>query len=409
MNRLKAAYDLLVGRRKAIDLNLTESSAWLTLGGGPSTAGISVNEKTLLEMSTSWRCIRLISETIGTMPLHLYRRTDSGRKRETEHKLYRLIHFQPNPYMTASEWMESLAVSLCVYGQAYNDITRVGERVAGIVPVPKPNVRPELKSDGTLIYHYTQRGRTEERTRAEICPIKGFGGSGNIEGYPAYQLQKNSIGLSLAAEKYGAEFFQKGGRPSGVFSGEKWPSVDEVKLFEEMFKKRDGRPLFVGGKHEYQPLSTPHNEAQFMELREFQVRETANIWGVSPDMVGVSGGQTYNNVEQRNLQFLTYTLRPYLVRIEQALNSCLLTRAEQRDLYIEFDVNGLLRGDAKARSEYYRNMRMISAITANEIRDAENLPRDPNGDDLLAPLNMAPLDQFRAINNTDNGGDNGDL
>jgi HK97 family phage portal protein len=260
-----------------------------------------------------------------------------------------------------------------------------------------------------LVYHYTIDGRVEERERETICPIKGFGGPGRLEGYAPYHFHANSIGLSAAAEKYGAEFFEKGGRPSGVFAGDKWPTPDQASQFDEMFEKRSGKPLIIGGDRKYTPLTTPNNEAQFMELREFQVRETAKIWGVPPDMVGATGGDKYNNVEQRNIQFLQYTLRPYLVRIEQALNGCLLTRSEQRDYYLEFDVNGLLRGDSASRAAYYRDMRMISGITPNEIRERENLPKDPAGDDLHAPLNMAPLDQLRAINEKNDGDNNGNL
>lgn len=408
MNRFKAAYQLLVGRRKAAELTLTDYAGWETLGGGPTWSGMTVRDSTVLEMTTSWRCIRLISETIGTLPLHLYRRTSEGRERATDHKLYRLVHFQPNPYMTAIEWKEAMAVSLCVWGQAYNDVTRLGSRVTGIMPVPKTSVTPKINPDGELVFNYTNNGVTEKRDRNSICPVKGFGGSGRLEGFAPHHFHKNSIGLSLAAEKYGAEFFEKGMRPSGVFSGDKWPTPEQAQNFEDMFKRRDGKPLFVGGGHKYERMTSSNSEAQFMELREFQIKETGNIWGVSPDMLGVTGGQTYSNVEQRNIQFLTYTLTPYLARIEQALSSCLLTRTEQKDLYLEFDVNGLLRGDSKARAEYYRTMRMISAMTPNEVRESENRDKAPGGDDLHAPLNMAPLDLLRGLNESD-GDNNADI
>lgn len=386
------------------ELSVEAIDGWEFLTGGPSWANVSVNDKTLLQVTTSWRCIRLISETISTLPLHLYRRTEKGLEKAHDHKLYRLLHDQPNPAMTSIEWKEAMAVSLCVWGQAYNDITRVGDRIAGIVPVPKPDVSPEVVS-GRVVYWHTQDGRRESKERSEICPIRGFGMTGQLEGLPPYKLHSQSLGLTVAAEKYGAEFFGRGARPSGVFTGEKWPDPDNVKAFEKLFQERTGKPLFVGGNFKYDPIVTPNNEAQFQELREFQVRQIANIWGVPGDRVLSPGADTYNNTEQRNLQFLQTTLLPYLIRIEQALFSCLLTRKEQEQYTIKFNFDGLLRGDTKSRSEHYRIMRGIAAMSINEVRELEGLPRVEGGDDLHMPLNMVPLDQLREINETgDNNG-----
>lgn len=400
MNRIKAAFQLLVGQKKAQELSLSDANGWQFLLGGMSSAGISVSEQTVLQMTTSWRCIRLISETIGTLPLHLYQKTDSGRIKATDHKLYPLLHDQPNPYMTSVEWVEAMVVSLCCWGQAYNDITRLGPRISGIMPVAKPNVSVEIK-DGQPMYWYARDGRREPRKREEICPIKGFGAAGQLEGFPPFKMHSSSIGLTVAAEKYGSEFFAVGGRPSGVFSGDKWPTPENAALFKELFESSGNLPLFIGGNYDWKPTTARNDESQFMELREFQVREIANIWGVPSDRVLSKGGDTYNNTEHRNLQFLQTTLLPYIRRIEQSLNSCLLTRAERREYYIEFDFNGLLRGDMKTRSEYYRNMRNIAGITVNEMREKENLPRVEGGDDLHMPLNMAPLDQLREINADD--------
>jgi HK97 family phage portal protein len=387
------------------ELNLEALAAWAHLTGGPSWSGMPINDETVLQMTTSWRCIRLISETIGTLPLHLYRPTPSGLEKAKDHKLYRVLHHQPNPSMTSIEWVEAMVVSLCVWGQAYNDVTRLGDRIAGIVPVPKPDVTPEIAS-GEVVYWHRHNGQRTLKSRDDICPIKGFGGAGKLEGFPPYKMHSQSIGLTLAAEKYGAEFFGRESRPSGVFSGDKWPDPENVKKFEKLFASRGGKPVFVGGNFTYEPVIAPNNESQFNETRETQVRQIANIWGVPADRVLSPGGDTYNNTEQRNLQFLQTTLMPYLIRIEQALWSCLLTRTEQDQGYvIKFNPEGLLRGDTKSRSEHYRNMRGIAGMTVNEVRELENLPRVEGGDDLHMPLNMAPLDQLRTIN--DSGGNDG--
>lgn len=407
MNRFQAALKALFASKKAADSELSIESidGWQFLTGEPSWSGMAVNDKTVLQMTTSWRCIRLISETIGTLPLHLYRYTDRGMEKATQHKLYRLLHDQPNPNMTSIEWVEAMVVSLCVWGQAYNDTDRLGNRVTGIVPVPKYQVDPFLK-DGEVLYRYSHDGQTEVRTREEICPIRGFGGPGHLEGLPPHKLQSQAIALTKAAEKYGAEFFGNGARPNGVFAGgEGWPTKENIELFEEAFKKRRGSPLFVGGGHKYQPIVTPNNENQFMELREFQVREVANIWGVPADRVLSRGNDTYANTEQRNQQFLQTTLLPYIRRIEMGLESSLLTRSEKRNYAIRFNFEGLLRGDTKSRSEFYRTMRNIAGMSVNELREKESMPRVEGGDDLHMPLNMAPLDELREIVSGDSNAD----
>jgi len=315
MNRLLGAVKLLAGSKSVelvqkadiADLNLTDVDGWQYLTGGPSWSGVSVNENTVLQMTTSWRCIRLISETIGTLPLVLYRKGPEGVSPAYDHKLYYVLHDQPNANMTSIEWVESMVVSLCVYGQAYNAVVRVGDRIAGIRPVVKQCVTPRVV-DGDVIYTVSEDGNRREVSRADICPIRGFGAVGQLEGLPPYKLHSQSLALTVAAEKYGAEFFGGGGRVSGVFTGDTWPDVENVKLFDKLFQERGGKPLFTGGNYDYHQLNNTNNENQFIETREFQVRETANIWGVPADRVLSKGGDTYNNTEHRNLQFLQTSL-----------------------------------------------------------------------------------------------------
>lgn len=400
MGRLSSAWSALVGSKKGEEFGIEPGDAqkWAHLFSSSSAAGVRVSEKTVFEMTTSWRCIRLISETISTLPLDLLRKTDSGTEKAKDHRLYRLLHSQPNPYNTSVEWVEGMVVSLCVYGQAYNAIERFGGEVRAIMPVHKQDVKA-VKENGRPVYYHSDGGVQIPKNARDICPIKGFGAPASIEGLPPYQIHSNSIGLTMAAESYGANFFSSGGAPSGIFSGEKWPSAEDVSFFDKLFKSRGNRPLFIGGDYKYQSIDAENQSAQFMELREFQVREIANIWGVPSDRVLSKGGDTYNNTEQRNLQFLQTTLLPYIRRIEKSLEMWLLND-DERDAYeIRFNFEGLLRGDSKSRSEYYRNMRNIAGMTVNELRRLERLPEVDGGDDLHMPLNMAPLDALEGKEN----------
>ena len=408
MSRLGNAWNALVGSEKSDELTLTNIEGWEMLSGGPTYTGKSVSVETLLQTSATWSAIRLISETIGTLPLHLYRRTEKGRERAVEHDLYRLLHMQPNRYMTSVSWREAMAVSLCCWGHSYNEKHILGprsQRIIGITPLAKPNVTPVISDAGDVTYRVTKKGLQSTYEYDQIVSIKGFGGVESLEGYAPYKYHRQSLAISAAAEEYAAQFFQNGGHPSALLIGEKWPDKDNSKRLVDLVRGAMGRVLPIGGGYKYQRLTGTNSEAQLMELREFQIAEAARIWRIPKSMLmAAEGNEKYNNTEQQNLHFLQYTLRPYLVRMEQALNVSLLSKSEQKEYYIEFDVNGLLRGDSSARGEWYRNMRTVSAMTINEVRRSENLPEIEGGDDVHVPLNMAPLDQLNNIL----GGKNGD-
>lgn len=390
---------------KGAGLTLDSPQGWDILGTGRTWANIPVSASTQLQITTAWSAIRLIAETVGTLPLHLYRTTTKGRERAKDDPRYALVRWQPCDYLTAPEWKEAMVVSLATVGQSYNPITRFDStgRILEIQPVQKSRVQPEVLRDGSIRYWLTDRhGQRRALTRREIMPIRGFGGVGELEGYAPHHIHGNSLGLSVALEKYAAEFFGSGGQPLGIITG----NYDPGEMTRDQFRRsvsryiRESRekgehPFFADGT-EYTPISTPNNESQFIEARKLQIAEVARIYRVPLHMLMETDKASYNNTEQANKHFLDYTLLSYLTRIEASLNSCLLEPAERASgMYFEFDVNGLLRGDSTARADQYLKLRQASAITANEIRARENLPLVDGADDLVAPLNMAPLDQLR--------------
>lgn len=385
------------------------------LGGvGPTWANVPVSAHTQLQITTAWSAVRLIAETVGTLPLHLYRTTAKGRERAKDDARYALVRWQPCDYMTAPEWKESMVVSLATMGQAYNPVERFEStgRIVQIQPVHKSRVQPEILADGSVVYWLTDRnGRRRKLTRRDVMPVRGFGGAGELEGYAPHQIHGNSLALSVAMEKYAAEFFGSGGRPQGILKteaefGEK--SRDQIRAGFATYlreSRQRGELPVLDGKTEYQPISTPNNEAQFIESRKLQVAEIARIYRVPLHMLMETERASYNNTEQANKHFLDYTLLAYLTRIESSLNSCLLEPTERAaGMYFEFDVNNLLRGDSTQRADYYMKMRNAGAITQNEIRTRENLPLIEGADDLHVPLNMAPGDQLTEILTRNKGG-----
>lgn len=394
---------------KGTDLSLTDPRGWEGLlgSGGPTWAKVTVNEKTQLQIAAAFSAIRLIAETVGILPLHVYRKTLRGRERATDHPLYDLVHRQPNEYMTAAEWKESMAVSLATMGQAYNLVTRfeTSGRVVSIQPVHKSKVTPEVMADGSIIYWYvTRTGQRQPLRRADVCPVRGFGNVGQLEGFAPHTLHANTLGLTQAVEKYGAEFFGSGGRPTGVLTTADSFKEEQRDAIRSNFNKyvRESwlsgmLPILERGL-KYEAVTTPNNDAQFIETRKLQIAEIARVYRVPLHMLMEMDKASYNNTEQANKHFLDYSLMPYLVRIEQALGSSLLSNRDRADgLYLEFDVNGLLRGDSTQRAAYYAAMRVAGAISQNEIRTRENMDTRDGADDLHVPLNMAPSDLLRTI------------
>jgi HK97 family phage portal protein len=248
------------------------------------------------------------------------------------------------------------------------------------------------------------RGQPRELKRTDVCPIRGFGNVGQLEGFAPHQLHANSLAFTAAIEKYGAEFFGSGGHPKGVLSTETTFKDEQRQSIREQFNKyvreswASGMLPILEKSLKYEPIQTKNNEAQFLETRKLQIAEVARIYRTPLHMLMEMDKASYNNTEQANKHFLDYTLMPYLVRIEQGLNSSLLTAEDRRKgHYFEFDVRGLLRGDSTQRSQYYVSMRMAGAMTQNEIRELENMDRHDGADDLHVPLNMAPSDLLREI------------
>lgn len=387
--------------RKAGALTLTDQAGWQFLDSGVTYAGKSVNEKTLIQMAATWSVIRLISETVGTLPIHLYEHTDKGRKKARDHYLYRMIHTQPNRFMTSVTLRESMTVSLCCWGHAYCKAPRVGERIAGIVPVPKPAINARVNERGEPEYKITEKGQQKPIDYDELLSVRGFGGTGELEGYAPWQMHRQSLAIGAVAEEFAGRYFSNGAKPSGLLMVDKDANKTQRKQIQENYEpqltgaENHNRLLVLPSFMKYMQLSNNAADAQLNETKLSYIKDVARIWRVPLDLLMESVGETFNNSEQRNLHFLKYTLRAYLVRIEQALNTQLLTREEQKRYYFEFDVQGLLRGDSVSRSEYYRNMRMIGGITINEMRAFENLPPVEGGDDVHVPLNMAPADLLR--------------
>ena len=345
---------------------------------GASGAGKSVTAETAIQLSTVYACVRVIAETIASLPLGVYKVTDDGNEKATDHTLYRLLHDEPNAEMTSFIYREVMMAHLLLYGNSYSQIIRNGRnQVISLYPLLPENMTVDRDDHGTLTYTYvTSDGKTINLRPIDVLHIPGLGYDG-IMGYSPIAIEKNAIGLGIAAEEYGSKFFSNGARPSGILTHPN--TVKDPKRLRESWNAAYGGSanankvaVIEEGMH-FESISIPNNEAQFLETRKFQVDEICRIFRVPPHLVGNLEHATFSNIEHQSIDFAVHTIRPWLVRIEQSMNRALFYEKEKGKFYAQFNIDGLMRGDYKSRMEGYAIARQNGWMSANDIRELENL------------------------------------
>lgn len=395
--------------------NRTVGSNYAFFMGG-TTSGKAVTERSAMQMTAVYSCVRILSEAVAGLPLHLYKYTDSGGKAMAlGHPLYRLLHDEPNPEMSSFVFRETLMTHLLLWGNAYAQIIRNGKNeIVALYPLMPNKMSVDRDEDGRLYYTY-YRGTDEAIKNKEfavtlqpsdVLHIPGLGFDGLV-GYSPIAMAKNAIGMAIACEEYGAKFFANGAAPGGVLEHpgtikdpqrvrESWQSTfggsgnaNKIAVLEEGMK--------------YTPIGISPEQAQFLETRKFQINEIARIFRVPPHMVGDLEKSSFSNIEQQSLEFVKYTLDPWVIRWEQSIQRSLLNSEEKKKYFAKFNVEGLLRGDYQSRMNGYAIGRQNGWMSANDIRELENLDRIPaedGGDLYLINGNMLPLKNAGAFADT---------
>ena len=373
---------------------------------GTSSSGKAVNEKTALHTTAVYACVRILAETIASLPFHTYRYTINGKEKAIEHPIYYLLHSEPNPEMTSFVFRETLMSHLLLWGNAYAQIIRDGRgRVLGLYPLLPNRMSVNRNNQGELVYQYEKDGQTYFLRSYEVLHIPGLGFDGLI-GYSPIAMAKNAIGMAIATEEYGAKFFANGANPGGVLEH---PGVvkDPARIRESWNAVYQGssnahRVAVLEEGMKFQSIGIPPEQAQFLETRKFQLNEIARIFRIPPHMIGDLEKSSFSNIEQQSLEFVMYTLDPWVVRWEQAIQRALFTENEKRQYFVKFNVDGLLRGDYQSRMNGYAVGRQNGWLSANDIRELENLnriPEDLGGDLYLINGNMTKLKDAGAFAN----------
>lgn len=361
-----------------------------------------------MQMTAVYACVRILAEAVAGLPLHVYEHDGKGGKKKAEdHPLYRLLHDEPNPEMTSFGFRETMMGHLLLYGNAYAQIIRNGKgEVMALYPLMPGKMSVDRDSHGNLFYLYTRdEGDTPTLGKSsqvvllpsDVLHIPGLGFDGLI-GYSPIAMAKNAIGLAIATEDYGAKFFANGASPGGVL--EHPGTVKDVKRVRDSWNA-----LYQGSANahkiavleegmRYQAIGVSPEQAQFLETRKFQINEIARIFRVPPHMVGDLEKSSFSNIEQQSLEFVKYTLDPWICRWEQSLQRALFSPEEKKRFFLRFNLDGLLRGDYQSRMAGYAVGRQNGWMSTNDIRELENLDRLPaemGGDLYLINGNMTKL------------------
>ncbi len=366
---------------------------------GTSGSGKSVTVQSAIQLSTVYACVRVISETVASLPLGVYEAKTEGNEKAQDHPLYRLLHDEPNSEMTSFVFREVMLAHLLLYGNSYSQIIRSGKnQVVGLYPLLPDHMDVDRDSKGNLTYTYTTSdGKTVAIKPKDVLHIPGLGFDG-VMGYSPIALEKNAIGLGIASEEYGSKFFSNGARPSGILTHPN--TVKNPKALRDSWNSAYGgssnsnRVAILEEGMKFEPIAIPNNEAQFLETRKFQVDEICRIFRVPPHLVGNLEHATFSNIEHQSIDFAVHTIRPWLVRIEQAMNRTLFSDQEKGRFYVQFNIDGLMRGDYKSRMEGYAIARQNGWMSANDIRALENqnpIPAAEGGDAYLVNGNMISI------------------
>lgn len=381
---------------------------------GSSSSGKNVTERSAMQMTAVYSCVRILAEAVAGLPLHFYKYTDDGKIRACDHKLYKLLHDEPNPEMSSFVFRETLMTHLLLWGNAYAQIIRNGKgEIVALYPLMPNKMKVDRDEDGQICYIYTRsndeaptlEGRTVYLSKSDVLHVPGLGFDGLV-GYSPIAMAKNAIGLAIATEEYGAKFFANGAAPSGVL--EHPGTIKDPARVREAWQgqfggsNNAGKVAVLEEGMKYTPISISPEQAQFLETRKFQINEIARIFRVPPHMVGDLEKSSFSNIEQQSLEFVKYTLDPWVIRWEQSLARCLLTEQEKSVFFFKFNVEGLLRGDYASRMNGYATARQNGWMSANDIRtleDLDKIPAELGGDLYLINGNMLPLNSAGAYAN----------
>lgn len=356
-------------------------------------SGAIITKENAMRVSTVFSCIRVLSEGVGSLPIHLYKKDGKKKTKATEHPLYKVLHMQPNDEMNSMTFWEMATAHQALNGNFYAQIIRNRSgKIISLYPLIATNMQKYRLEDKSIIYVYSINNRTYEFKKEDIFEVIGLTLDG-FTGLSPVSYQREALGLGKAAEEYGATFFENNATPPLAIEVPHSLTDDEYKRLKDSWQEAYSggnahKTALLEGGAKATKIGMSNTDSQFLETRKFQRSEIAGMFRVPLHLIGDLEKSSFSNISEQSQELVKYTLHPYLVRFERAINTQLLTSKESETYYAKFNVDGLLRGDIKSRYEAYNVGRNMGVLSANEIRDKEDMNPIDNGDIYLTPLNM---------------------
>ena len=400
LDRIKQAVGLRTKADIVRPLSLTNEANW---GVPIPDAGEVVTATSSMALSSVWACANLVSGTISSLPFQVFQtRADGFKEPLRSHPLHKVIYESPNYDQTALDFWDYMSLSVELWGNAYADVRRRTDgQIIALRPISPALISIRRVNSGALEYSWAQDGQKFQRRDRDVLHVRGPGGD-PLGGMSVLTFGRQSFSSALAAERAAAGMFRNGMRPSAVVSIDQWLSPEARKDAQATLESRylgainAGKPFLAEGGMKYQQISITPEDAQMLETRSFSVEEICRFFGVPPVMIGHSGGSTAwpTSVEAQVLMFQKFTLRRRIKRIEQAVAMQLLSAEDRANgVSVEFNLEGLLRGDSAARATFYQTMTQIGGMTINEVRRLENLPPVEGGDEVRMQMQNVPISE----------------
>lgn len=385
-----------------VPISLTTGEFWQEWFGTSSSGKVVTADK-IIRLSTVWACVRLLSESVSTLPLKIYERQSDGSRKLAQNNLaYQILCRRPNPEMTPSRFMLMIVASICLRGNAFVEKFFIGNKLVSMVPLlPQKMVVKRLDS-GKLQYTYTENGVPRIIPSDRMMHIRGFGLDG-VCGMMPTMAGVDVFGAAMAVDEAAAKIFENGLQSTGFLSSKTALNEGQRERLRKALQnfigsKNAGKLMVLENELTYQNVTMNPEAAQLLESRSFSIEEICRWFRVPPFMVGHTTKQSSwaSSLEGMNMLFLTHTLRPLLVNIEQEISRCLLNSDE--DLFAEFSVEGLLRADSAGRAAYYTSALQNGWMSRNDVRRLENMPPIEGGDIYTVQLNLTQLKNLENSN-----------
>ena len=369
--------------------------------GYAAPSPVEVNEDTAMQLSAVWACVRLLSETVASLPVNVYRKTATGRELAPDHWLAVLMARKPNRYQTKVEFFETLMLNLALHGNAYAKITKVGGKIRSLLPLMASQIETKLLADGSVVHLYHADGNVDVLSSDSVWHVKLYGNG--IVGKSPLAFGRNMFGIAQAAEQSVSKIYANGGKPSGVLSFDRLLTPAQRAAVRENFASlttgTDDRLLVIEQGMKFDAVSMSPQDIELLASRKHQIDEIARWFGVPSILINQNEGSTTLGSSTAEIisGFYKLNLRPYLERIEASVKTWLFTPEEAETYEFEFDFEGLLRSDLKSRLEGYRTAVAGTILTPNEVRRIEGWPRVDGGDVLLSQVNMTPIEKLGQV------------